>query len=102
MLNTSIPEIAVGVISTSIGFIMSDATWALLIGQAGIVAIMLVKDRRDRVNREQDRLDRELAAKIAAEEINKRGDARKVEIVEEVKKVVESVASSTTTETQPH
>lgn len=56
---------------------MSDATWALLIGQVGIIAIMIVKDRRDaenrkqdRLDREQDRLDRESAAKILATKVD--------------------------------
>ncbi len=52
-------SIGLAALSTTVGVIMSDATWALLIGQVGIVAIMVVKDRRDRTNREQDRLDRE-------------------------------------------
>lgn len=79
------------------GVVMSDATWALLIGQVGIIAIMLVKDRRDKSNREQDRLDRIAAAQIAADSINKKGDVRKDEIIQGVKKVVvEAVTTAPT------
>jgi len=89
--------IALGAISTMAGFIMSDAMWALLVAQVGTIAIMVVKDRRDIRNREQDRLDRESAAKLARDEIAKvavAGGERENRIVAEVKEVKSVVVDS--------
>lgn len=92
-----IPEsIAVGAISTVVGFVMTDAMWALLIAQIGTIAIMIIKDFRDRSNREQDRLDRESAAKLAREAIAQvaiQGGEREGRIVAKVDAVKEAVVS---------
>ncbi len=88
-------SIAVGTVSTVVGFVMTDAMWALLVAQVGTIAIMIVKDRRDLRNREQDRLDRESAAKLAREEIAKvavAGGEREERIVAKVEQVKEAVA----------
>ncbi len=99
-------SLAVGAISTAVGFVMTDAMWALLVAQAGTIAIMVVKDRRDLRNREQDRLDRESAAKLAREEIAKvavAGGEREERIVAKVEQVKEAVAviAETKAETAP-
>lgn len=96
---TIIPEsVAVGITSTAVGFIMSDAMWALLVAQLGTIAIMIIKDHRDKTNREQDRLDRESEAKLLAmglEKVAAAGGEREKRIVESVKEAV-----SAKTETQ--
>jgi len=90
----TIETIAVGAATTVAGFVMTDAMWALLVAQVGTIAIMIVKDRRDIRNREQDRLDRESAAKLARDEITKvavaggQREERIVAKVEDVKAVV--------------
>ena len=88
---------AVGAVSTFAGFVMSDATWALLIGQLGIIGIMIVKDRRDLKNREQDRLDRESAAnllKTGLAEVATKGGEREERIVAKVEEVKSAVADA--------
>ena len=83
-------SIAVGTVSTVVGFVMTDAMWALLVAQIGTIAIMIVKDHRDKSNREQDRLDRELAAKLARDEIASlavAGGQREERIVAQVESV---------------
>ena len=75
---------------------MTDAMWALLIAQIGTIAIMIIKDFRDRSNREQDRLDRESAAKLAREAIAQvaiQGGEREGRIVAKVDAVKEAVVS---------
>lgn len=91
---TIIPEsLAVGVTSTAVGFIMSDAMWALLVAQVGTIAIMVVKDHRDKTNREQDRLDRESEAKLLLAKVTTAGGEREDRIVAKVEAVEKAVSA---------
>lgn len=93
---TILPEsVAVGITSTAVGFIMSDAMWALLVAQIGTIAIMIIKDHRDKTNREQDRLDRESDAKLLAASLAKVGGEREERIVAKVEAVEKAVVAKT-------